>query len=288
MQWEDCIPVFILDTTNVLLKNAFTSTFYHLYEEMKMNDVRIPKLMLHCGAAHAERQELGQVPLPQATKTYQPFGHEPFLNLVEDKMQDVGFRFGAQEHSLTRDGKRYFGLVQLLNGGSSDQHALVMGLRNSYDKAFAASVSFGAHVFVCDNLSFTGEVVVGRKHTVNIERDLPGLVVSCVSQTKVMAHVQDQRFESYQDRKLDDAKADRLIIDFLRRGVINTSRVEKVVNEWYEPETDHGPKRVWRLFNAVTESLKGSPLHDMPRRTIELQAMCDEQSNFKPEFRMAA
>ena len=245
-------------------------------------------LMLHCGATAKPRHELGLVPLPQATKTYAPLGHKPFIDMVEDKMGEVGFKFGDQAHSLTKDGDRYFGLVQLLNGGSSSEHAMVMGLRNSYDKAFSASVAFGSHVFVCDNLAFMGEQVIGRKHTVHIERDLPGLVVTCVSQTKAMAHVQDQRFERYRDIKLTDRKADSLIINMLRRGAMNNRRVQTVVNEWYEPEVDHGPKRVWRLFNAVTESLKGTALHDMPRRTIELQAICDEASDFTPEFKMAA
>jgi hypothetical protein len=253
-------------------------------------------LMLHCGASNVERNALNNVAMPQATKSYQPIGHAPFLDMVEDKMRDIGLGFGDQAHGLTKDGARYFGLMELKGLGDNGQHAMVMGIRNSLDKAFAASVSFGAQVFVCDNLCFSGEQVIGRKHTVNIMRDLPQLIVTCVSQTKAMSHIQDQRFERYQDVKLTDGKADRLIIDMLRRNAVNTSRIGKVVQEWYEPSVedaqgeliDHGPKRVWRLFNAVTESLKGAPLHDIPRRTIELQAVCDAASGFKPEYRMAA
>jgi len=280
-------------------------------------------LMLHCGASAVARHEIGNVELPPATKSYQPLAHDHFLDIVEDQMRDVGFGFGDQGHGLTKDGKRYFGLVELLSGPirrkseteslldgpvksanitggrpieEKQPHVLIMGIRNSLDKAFAASVSFGARVFVCDNLSFTGEQVIGRKHTVNILRDLPGLVTACVSQTKAMEHVQNQRFERYQECKLSDTQADRLIIEMLRRDAVNTSRIGSVVQEWYEPTAtnadgeliDHGPKRVWRLFNAVTESLKGAPLHDMPRRTIELQAICDRAAKFQPEFKMAA
>jgi hypothetical protein len=249
--------------------------------------MNVPKLCLQT-ADVVERKALEGVVMPEATRSYAPVGHHTFLNLVEDKLADVGFRFGSTEHGLTKNGARYFGIVQLLGGGvGNEQHAMVMSIRNSLDKAFAAMIGFGAHVFVCENLCFSAEQVVGRKHTTNIMRDLPGLVVSCVSQTKAMSHVQDQRFEVYQDQKLTDNKADSLIIEMLRRKVINTQRVEKVVNEWYEPETNHGPKRAWRLFNAATEALKGSPIHEMPRRTIELQAIMDDVSAFTPQFEMA-
>jgi len=39
---------------------------------------------------------------------------------------------------------------------------------------------------------------------------------------------------------------------------------------------------VWRLFNAATEALKGTNIHEMPNRTIELQALCDEYTQFLP------
>lgn len=52
----------------------------------------------------------------------------------------------------------------------------MVGLRNSHDKRFLVGISFGSRVFVCDNLAFTGDHVVKRKHTANLKRDLPGLV----------------------------------------------------------------------------------------------------------------
>ena len=39
-----------------------------------------------------------------------------------------------------------------------------------------AGLAVGAAVFVCDNLSFSGEVRLARKHTAHFERDLPQLV----------------------------------------------------------------------------------------------------------------
>jgi hypothetical protein len=238
-----------------------------------------------CGneSDQVERAALEGVLMPPATRTYQPYGHAPLVDQIEDCMAEVGFRFGEQVHHLTKDGKRYFGMANLMNGTDNEQHALVVGIRNSLDKAFAASILFGAQVFICDNLSWSAEKAAMRKHTTNIERDLPGLIMSAVSQTKVMQHNQDLRFERYQEFKITDRKADSLIVSMLRRDAINTSRVGKVVSEWYEPQTDHGPKRAWRLFNAATEALKDAPLHDTPRRTLELQAIMDDVTGFVPQ-----
>ena len=52
----------------------------------------------------------------------------------------------------------------------------VLGLRNSNNKRFAAGMVIGIAPFVCDNLAFSGEVKLARKHTVYIKRDLPMMI----------------------------------------------------------------------------------------------------------------
>jgi hypothetical protein len=245
--------------------------------------------MMHCGANEIEnRTQLSGIELPPTTRSYCPVGHDTFVDLVQDKLADAGYRFGTEKHALTKEGKRYFGLVELLSGQENEQHALVAGIRNSIDKSFPAAVAFGANVFVCDNLSFTGEIKVSRKHTTNIMRDLPDLVVKAVSQTGLFARNQERRFEFYQDANIRSKTADHLIIEMVRRGAINTSRVEKVVREWDEPSHDFGGRTAWRLFNAATEALKGAPIADMPPRTIALQGLLDDATGFSAEKAMTA
>lgn len=234
------------------------------------------------GCDEVTRPTLSGVVLPPATNSYQPIGHDYLVDMVEDCMTDVGFRFGPQHHGLSHDGKRYFGVIELMWEKSHDQFAMVLGLRNSLDKRFPAGVAFGNTVMVCANLSFWGEQSFGRKHTVNIMRDLPNLIMAAVSNTKTMAHNQELRFEHYNDALVSDSDADHLILNMLRRGAINATRVPKVVQEWDEPSHDFGGRSVWRLFNAATEALKGTNIHEMPNRTIELQALCDEYTQFMP------
>jgi hypothetical protein len=156
-----------------------------------------------------------------------------------------------------------------------------LGLRNSYDKSTSAMLLLGAHVFICANMSYSAAHVVGRKHTTHILRDLPNLIDKRVRKTRIYAKIQTQRFETYQDARISDTKADRLMIQMLRQGAIQSSKFSKLVTEWYEPQHDHGPKRAWRLFNACTEALKGTPVHDLPKRTLELQTIVDEATQFE-------
>ena len=53
-----------------------------------------------------------------------------------------------------------FGLLEVCNGRPQGDHGLVVGVRNSHDQSFPASIALGSAVFVCDNLSFCGEITI--------------------------------------------------------------------------------------------------------------------------------
>ena len=239
-----------------------------------------PKLCLHCGADEVPRTALSTVVLPPETETYKPVGHDTFLDLVEDKIGNYGFRFGNQAHALTKDGERYFGIINLLNGTDSTEHALTLGVRNSLDKRFPAGISIGAHVFVCDNLSFTGDNVLKRRHTKNIMRDLPEMIDTAVSQTKVMREAQEVRFDYYRSLRIGDTVAHHLIVEAFRAGAMTMGRISRVINEWHHPSYNHGDKTVWRLYNAFTENFKGLALASIPAASLGVQYVLDDYVNY--------
>ena len=250
--------------------------------------MKTPSVMLSGVANAVERIDLNRTAPPPATNTYQPVRHGELVDMIEDKLGDAGLRFGEQSHALWRDGDaRYFGMMQLLGGDvQNPEYALMLGIRNSYDMSISAQMLLGANVFLCANMSYSASNIIGRKHTTHIMRDLPLLIQIQVEQTVVYAKQQDERFSQYRDHKINDARADRLMIQMLRQGAIQSSKFSKLVNEWYEPRFDHGPKRAWRLFNGCTEALKGTPVHDLPRRTLALQKIIDSEAGV--EFAQAA
>jgi hypothetical protein len=133
-------------------------------------------LYLHCGANPVDRDQVATVATPARTETWVPISHARLLAGVQQSLERQGLHIVTESHGLTRDGNRYFGLLQVANGTNPEDFGLVVGVRNSHDKSFPAALVLGASVFVCDNLSFSGEVKLARKHTAHIERDLPMLV----------------------------------------------------------------------------------------------------------------
>ncbi len=227
------------------------------------------------------RPALSGVVMPPTTKTYQPVGHDWLLDQLEDGIRNMGFAFGAEHHGLSHDGSRYFGLITLRGViGDNPDYTIQMGVRNSLDKRFGAQVAFGAQVLVCANLCFGGQYMLGRKHTTHIERDMPLMIEQSLKGIPEMAAAQDNRFNAYREAPLSVRNADHLIMNMLREGAVNTSRIEKVIKEWDEPTFDHGDRTVWRAFNAATQALKGANIHEMPQRTIALQDVCDHAAGF--------
>jgi hypothetical protein len=235
-------------------------------------------LMLHTGAEPIERALLAGIPMPEATQSYQPIAHAHFVDVVQDQLADIGFHFASELYGITREGARFFGVAELAYNGSdaNTRNSLTVGMRSSLDKSIAPMLAFGSRVFVCDNMAFSGEIVISRKQTTYISRDFPLRVRDAIATLSNARAQQDARFDAYQRVTLSDADAEHGMIELLRRGAINTSRMEKLVSEWDSPSYDHGDKAVWRLFNAGTETLKASPVADITRRTIALQALCDE------------
>ena len=114
-------------------------------------------LMLHCGAHAVERDAVVAVETPQRTETWTPISHEYLIDEVSRTLDASKMKIKEESHALTRDGKRYFGLFRIEGEDlASKDYSTVMGLRNAHDKCFPAAIAFGASVFVCDNLSFSG------------------------------------------------------------------------------------------------------------------------------------
>lgn len=233
-------------------------------------------LILHCGAAEVPRKALATVPTPASTETWRPIQHEQFVRQVEWELPRYGLDIVAEAHALTHDSSRYFGLIQVQNGCNSPDYSWVLGLRNSHDKTLTAGLVAGSQVFVCDNLAFSGEVSVSRKHTSYILEDLPGLIGNALGRLLLMFKSQDQRVERYRATRLNDADAHDLTIKALDAGVVCASKIPELLHEWREPRyQEFEPRTVWSYFNATTEVLKGA-LHVLPKRTQSLYKICDD------------
>lgn len=241
-----------------------------------LGDTTMSNLCLHSGATVIEMEQLRNVILPEATATWTPVAHDALVDSVKGALVAGGANIVKEEHALYNNGARYFGLLHL--GENNDGGNTVVGLRNSHDKTFPAGLSLGNHVFVCDNLSFSGDIVVSRKHTRFINRDLDRLIYDAVGRLSDLRVQQAARFAAYKSRELTDIETHDIIIRALLAKVISGEAVSKVVNEWRKPaHVDFEPRNVWSLFNDFTEVMKGTAPMAAVKRTMALHGLLDAQ-----------
>lgn len=258
-------------------------------------------LMLHCGAAVVEEDEVYAVETPEPCfrgeknrMKFHPIPHTLLLETVEKKLEAAGLHVAEQTHALTKEGQRYFGLIRVDDPNvKGDDHGIVIGLRNAHDGSYSAALAMGSYVFVCDNLAFSGEVLVGRKHTKNIAKDLPGLVDLGFNALVEERGIQERRIEAYKAHEITNKDAHDIVVQSLMEGVFPVSYMPRIVNEWREPTHDaFKPRTIWSLFNAYTEVAKpkvvieetddgpaprgvGANLSTLERRTRKLHGFMD-------------
>jgi len=262
-------------------------------------------LCLHSGGKLVNEATLDHVRTPASTSTWTPIPHIELFSQVRSALLASHLRVKLAEHALSHEGDRYFGLLTIGNGKPDSDHALMVGVRNSHDQTYPAGFLCGSRVFVCDNLSFSGEVRLARKHTRFIRRDLPGLVHKGVARLMDLRGLQTQRFAAYRNHPFTDSQTNDLLIAALDARIIGCTALPKVLDFWraklssgnYKVRKDaaisdpcpefwmdeSGDFRIdrpeptaWRLFNCFTCHFKlDLDTRTIPERTTKLHGLLD-------------
>ncbi len=237
---------------------------------MKLNN-----LYLHCGGATVSDQRLAKVPTPQPEGRWHPIAHNALVSQVQAGLEAAGMRVVNTAHALNRNGAQYFGLMQVADDNASDEWGTIVGLRNSHDKRFPAALAMGSALFICDNLAFQGQVVLSRKHTTNIMRDLPQVTNRAIGRLASFVGTTEHRANSYKRREMGNQEAHDLVIRSLDAGAITTTMVPRVLEQWRTPNhSEFRDRNLWSLYNAFTETLKGGLLK-LPFRSEALHGVLD-------------
>lgn len=234
------------------------------------------RLMLHRGAREVDIEELDRVPCPPPTNTWFPVRHSVVLDRVCDTLTGAGFNIDSMQLSLARDNHRFFGTLTLKNR-LNDDACLAVGVRNSTDKSFPIGLVCGSRVFVCDNLAFSSEIVVARKHTRFGEERFTEAVSQAVLGLREYQVSAQKRISQLQNWELSPLEADSLLLKSFEAGLVSSRLLPAVIDAWRNPEhTEFQPRTGWSLLNAYTGVLKGrqktSP-QEAALQTIQLQRL---------------
>lgn len=224
-------------------------------------------LVLHRGARLVERPELDAVEAPPGTNTWFPVSHSTVLSRVEETLHGSGFSISRTALALTADNLRFFATLDL-QSSFAEGVTLTVGVRNSNDKSFPIGMVAGNRVFVCDNLAFSSEIFVVRKHTRFGEVRFNEAIAKAVQSLHQYQDVAAKRISWMQARNLTDDEANSLILQSAE--IVGWRTVPKVVEEWRKPQHEEfAPRSAWSLLNAFTECLKEHQLSQPQRAALE-------------------
>jgi hypothetical protein len=217
---------------------------------------QMSNLMLHSGGKVATLDEVRNVPTPAAVGRWHPTSHATVLDSVRETLTGAGYIVRAEKYALARNDQRFFGILDLATPlvlGVS----LSVGVRNSTDKSFPLGFAAGSRVFVCDNLAFSAELMVRRKHTVNGLRAFGAAIGQAVASLGSFKDAEAGRIRRLSEMEVSPAAASHFILTAYRRGIINSHQIDPVVQEWETPRhQDFMPRTAWSLFNAFTEVIR--------------------------------
>ncbi len=93
--------------------------------------------MLHSGGRLCTLDELRVIPTPPAEGRWHPVAHATVLDTVTATLTGAGYTVKSQALAIARDGKRFFGTLDLTTPLTPDNAvALAVGIRNSTDKSY--------------------------------------------------------------------------------------------------------------------------------------------------------
>lgn len=245
------------------------------------------KMALIIAKNKVNSDQLVGVETPEATDSFMPIPHFSLVNLTREAINRAGLEVQEEEHSLARGGLRYFGGFALKGDSvNNPQRQIVLGLRNAHDKSFAASVCIGNRMMVCENLCFSSDIKLARRHTTNILNDLPRILADAVGRVVSHWHDMGKRIDAYQQTEISRDRAADLLIDLVDAKAFPCRDIYSAVQEFRNPRhAEFKGGSLWTLYNSVTENLKGGDLTKLPFRTMTMQSIFDRAANFTPAIK---
>lgn len=239
-------------------------------------------LFLHRGAREVPRDALSLVPVPSPSKRWVPIGHDQAVSTVVAALADSGFRLDRERYALSRDDGRLFGTLDLSVEVAHDV-TLAVGIRNSIDQSFPLGFCAGSRVFVCDNLAFSAELMVRRKHTRFGADRFRDDIVQCIGRLDAFRQAERARVERMQRTELSDTRAESLMLRAYERRLVSHRQLPRIIDEWREPTHEAFEGRtLWSLFNCFTgvmnERARTNP-QAHAAATMRLQALLNPERN---------
>ncbi|MCB9807825.1 hypothetical protein H6770_01060 [Candidatus Peribacteria bacterium] len=213
-------------------------------------------LMNHCGASLVTKGDLEIIPAPPPTETWFPIPHLDVLEAVEGTLSSAGFEVRNYQLSVSHGKLRFFGVLDIATP-LADGVTLSVGVRNSNDKSFPIGFCVGNRTFVCDNLAFSSEIVISKRHTrFGSDRFHEGIAAT-IDKLSDYHSLEAERIKRLQSQAIPDRAAESIVLRAWEQGLVGTRLLRPLLDEWRKPTFEEFQDRTaWSMLAAFTHVAK--------------------------------
>jgi len=222
------------------------------------------ELIVHRGAEIVTREQLAQYVPPPATETWKPVSHLQLVETLTQVMQDRGLFITREQFAVQK--AKLFGTFDL-EWQKMEEFGAAVGFRHANDKSMPIQIAVGARVFICDNMSFLGELIHTRKHTAKLDLgvELDSAMYRYIQGWRKL--VDDIIIQK--ETVMEDRKAKTLLYDIFRQKIVPLKLFHPIVEEWETQMKLESPTG-WLLHNCCTAHIKTLPPAPAFRATARL------------------
>ena len=233
------------------------------------------------GDSIATLEQINNLPQPVGlTPTHYPLAHADIVHTMRHGIMERLPQWNVDPSTVVSDyvlsgddAERAFALFSF---PTSDGINRCVAMKNSHNMQFRLSVMGGMLCSFCTNLDLMPTELATRKHTKGIigeYKDIIGMALDTVSNSWV---AQEKRYAAWKDHHLDRKGIDHLLMESMRQGVVPSSKLSQVFDQFQTPEyAEYGKDTAWTAHSAVTHVLRGSNLHTMEKKTTALGRVID-------------
>tara|TARA_R110000737_G_scaffold125520_3_gene157997 strand:+ start:2145 stop:2876 length:732 start_codon:yes stop_codon:yes gene_type:complete len=234
------------------------------------------------GSQHVTLDALRTIPTPQPRGSrHQPIPHASLVDALIDGITGRGWTVRDSDLGISQYGAQLFGTLDLRRATDTDPDlGTLFGFRSSTNSSMSIRGVAGKRVFVCSNMSFSGEMfVMRRKSTTRL--NLPELINDGLDKFLMQSEALTKGIDRLKNTTLNNAEAKSRIFDLFNASVLPSRLLQPLARHYFEPteaESDCHPRSLWGLNNASTRTLAA----------LKPAAQFDAAQNIGRHFQLAA
>lgn len=237
-------------------------------------------LSAHTTTTRCTEAEVLAVPEPEWTKTWHPVSHAKVLESLGNSVGKLGIKVNTRQYSLNGKGTQMFGVWGLDLGSKEIGYSL--GFRNAIDRSMTLGVCDGTNVFVCDNLMFSGDFIMFRKHTSGLDyEEVQELSDNAVERAVIQMEKLEQWQQSLHEIEVPEPDFKQLAYDMIMAYVFSPAKLLRYVDAVQEEIKLEKGRTLYTVHGGATRLLREASLHRVSDATKKLNGLCDDYMALK-------